>query len=400
MNNSNYNPYRNRPVRKRKLRVTGRFYVFLTCMLVLIVGVVVLVRNNRHQDTRNFIPASRTQTQQVSVVSANPVETGVQSQSVEQSPAETPATGDGPTDIGSMLDEEEIPIQDEEKITSFSANTNLPDTWRNILILGTDTRNMKKITRTDTMIIASINTKTGRIKLVSLMRDMVVPITVKGETKYRKLNSASNYGGAKMTVKVINELFGMNITEYVLVNFQGFQKIIDILGGVDIDITKEEMDSLNENVGENAKAYGYDQQWYLQNKDSLLLKTYGPGTHLTGLQALGYARIRHIDSDYKRTERQRNVLNAILQKVKGGAGFSEYFQLATQIWEFLDTNISIQTAVSLARSVIKNGVSNTEEWRMPGKDTFKSETRNGTSGLYDIDIKENAARLYKFIYEN
>ena len=89
-----------------------------------------------------------------------------------------------------------------------------------------------------------------------------------------------------------------------------------------------------------------------------------------------------------------------MQKVKKDAGISQIMQLATSMWGYLDTNIDVFSAVGIARTVISNGVTNTEEWRMPGSKTAKGESRNGTWAYYDIDFEENASRLYKFIYQS
>jgi LCP family protein required for cell wall assembly len=297
-----------------------------------------------------------------------------------------------------------ISEEDKVKIKDLSVTQGLDPAWYNILLLGSDSRNINNVKRTDTIMIASINANTGRVKLVSIMRDLVVQAETKnGSKKDVKINALVNLGGVNLLMKTINELFGLNITEYALVNFASFQKVVDILGGVEIDITAEEMEQINISLGEMAKAAGYDQDYYLANRDALSLKVYGPKTKLTGIQALGYARIRHVGAgDYQRTERQRNLLDAILRKVQSDAGFVQVSQLAYSMWGELNTNIDITKAIGLGFSVIKNGAVKLDQtWRIPGTSTsFKSEKRASLgSALYDCDFEHNKQILYNFIYE-
>ena len=398
MDNRGYNSNR----RRRKKRITGRFYAFLTIVLVLCVMVGVIVSNRRPAGGGTFTPTALAPTpvpvynNDTPVVAPAPVDTG--------SVGTTQNTG-GVSTIEELIesDNDLAPLagNDMVKVTDYSVTQGLSADWRNILLLGSDTRNLKKVSRTDTMIIASINVNDGRIKLTSIMRDTMVPIPGHGTNK---LNSASYYGGVDLTVKLINELFGMNITEYVLVNFNSFQKVVDILGGIEVDVTEEEMNYINNGMGEMAQVGGYDQDWYVANKDSLLLKTFGTATHLTGIQALGYARIRKIGSDFQRTERQRNVLNAILQKVRNDANAIQFMQIASSMWGYFETNINMMSAVGLATTVIKNGAKEMKEWRLPAKDAFVSETRANSKGtkvsaLYDVNFELCKQNLYKFIYQ-
>ncbi|MDO4546839.1 MAG: LCP family protein [Clostridia bacterium] len=426
--------------RRRRLRVTGRFYAFLTVVVVLCVLVGVMITNRNARPSSTFTPTSNIVqstgvvipsvtlspelSDSVNVVAANPVTTSTTSAStvdgsdgtstaanavttVAQTTTTTTTSATGSVEsIDDLIDANpdlEALVSSETVDTSALAVTEgLPSEWRNILLLGSDTRNLNNVSRTDTIIIASINVNDGRVKLVSIMRDLVVPITQKnGKQRTAKINSASYYGGIELTIKTVNELFGMNITEYVLVNFASFQKVIDILGGVKIDITQAEMEQVNESLGQHARIAGYDQQWYLENKESLMLKTFGPDTLLTGIQALGYARIRHVGAgDYERVNRQRTLLNSVLKGVKDNASAIQIMQIATSMWGEIKTNINMLSAVGIATTVIKNGASQVDmDGRIPGKGTFVSETRNGTSALYDCDFEANKQLLYTFIYE-
>jgi LCP family protein required for cell wall assembly len=279
-------------------------------------------------------------------------------------------------------------------VDNLSVTDGLSPDWHNILLLGSDTRNIKKVSRTDTIIIASINVNDGRIKLTSIMRDTVVPIPGHGD---KKINSASYYGGPELTMKMVNELFKMNITEYVLVNFGSFKEVVDILGGIELDVTKEEMEQVNHSLKEQARLLKLSKETYLAGGYDLT--TYGPDTHMDGLQALGYARIRHIDTDFQRTERQRMVINAAVTKMRGSVSVKQLVQLASSMWQYIDTNVNMMSAIGLATTVLKSGVGKMSTGLMPYTGTFTSESRSGNgSALYDTDFAANAEKLHQFIY--
>lgn len=166
-----------------------------------------------------------------------------------------------------------LTIADIEKLqlADLKERADLPAEWRNILLLGSDSRDMEKISLFDTIIIASINVTTGELKLTSILRDTVVPITGRG---LLRINTAAYYGGPSLMMQVINENFGMNITEYVLVNFAGMAKAIDALGGISLDINQKEMTEINRHMGEIAM-YTMDKADYLKERDGMKLKAPG-----------------------------------------------------------------------------------------------------------------------------
>lgn len=285
-------------------------------------------------------------------------------------------------------------------ITDLSVNENLSEEWFNVLLLGGDTKVLTERGRTDSMIICSINRKTGRVKLTSIMRDTAVQI----DGKTRRINTAYFYGGAKQAMKTVNEYFNMNITNYVYVDFNGFAKIAEELGGVEMDITQSEMESINENVTEHYiimyRQGVMDYDTALAGYESNLLDKYGSKTPLTGEQCLGYARIRKLDSDYARAERQRKVLNALMLKMKG-ADISKIMTTVAKCADSYITNMDIQTIVSVASLVLGNGdMSGVESMRLPVSGTYKEEARNNDAMLYDMDVSANSRELYNFIYNN
>jgi hypothetical protein len=209
--------------RKPKKRITGRFYAFLTVVVVLVIMFSVFLIHNRG--------GSRVTTQNQTQSPAQTAAADDWGDEAGATPAPDATATAGASSLQDLIqnDPDLAPLEGDEKVqvSDLSVKEGLPSEWRNILLLGSDTRNIKKVSRTDTIIIASINTKDGRIKLVSVMRDTIVPIPGHGE---QKINSASYFGGPELTMKVVNECFDLNITEYVLVNFGSFKEVVDILG--------------------------------------------------------------------------------------------------------------------------------------------------------------------------
>ena len=199
-------------------------------------------------------------------------------------------------------------------------------------------------------------------------------------------------------MKTINELLGMNIEKYVMVNFTGFTQICEALGGIEIDITEEEMEQININSW-NQYQIGLNNGWDESNLESTneALTEYGENTHLNGRQALAYARIRKIDSDWERTNRQRKVLVAMMEKLEGTSAM-ELLQLGMTLQQYVETNMTLDEIVSTAERVLNSGLSGAETMVIPVTDTYTQETRNGQSMFYDVDWVTNTRELQNFIY--
>lgn len=271
----------------------------------------------------------------------------------------------------------------------LGANEDLNKEWRNILLIGSDSRNGKSYGRSDALIIASIETKTGEVKLTSLMRDIWLEIPRKGKDK---LNAALAYGGPSLAIKTVNEAFSMNIKEYIFVDFVGFPYIIDKIGGIELNIEKKELRYLNETIDD------LNKKNYPKGTDFSPLEKYGENTRLTGMQALAYARIRHADSDFERTQRQRNVLIAIFKKVKS-KGFSlNLAESAAAILPSVETNMTLSDLIKIGGIIIGSDLDTLKELRIPIDGSYKSGNYNG---VYSIrpDFEKNIAALRKFIYE-
>ena len=203
-----------------------------------------------------------------------------------------------------------VSIAPADNAGEVDVNEDLSGEWVNILLLGADS---DQYGRTDTMIIASVHSGTGEVKLTSLMRDMYVPIEGHGKNK---LNAASHFGtmdangdvqgGITLTLKTINQNFDMNLSKYAMVDFSAFAYIVDKIGGIDVPVTEAEMRSMNQLMQDMRVLY---PDIDLPKND---LTEYGDSIHLDGMQALAFVRIRKLDSDYNRTNRQRTALKAVL----------------------------------------------------------------------------------------
>lgn len=222
----------------------------------------------------------------------------------------------------------------------LSLTNGLPSDKLNVLLLGLDVLDDSS-QRSDTMMIATMDYSS--IKLTSVMRDTLVNIPGHGE---QKINSAYSYGGPEMTMKCVNETFGLNITNYAAVDFTTLVKIVDAVGGIDMEITDAELEQMNKNVGMSAwmfRPLGYDA----------VPMTQSGKVHLNGLFALGYARIRKIDSDYMRTYRQRKVISAVIDKMKSQLWNPiMYAKLWQVLQESVQTNLSIVELISLAEKAM------------------------------------------------
>lgn len=238
-----------------------------------------------------------------------------------------------------------------------------------IALFGTDSRDTGDMSagRSDTIIVASINPKFKTIKLISIPRDTYVSIPGHGKDK---INHAYAYGGEALTIKTINENFGLNITEYATIDFSGLIHIINKIGGIQMNITKAEMEYINSHVHESYKITG---------KTTKQLSTYGNVT-LTGEQALTHSRNRTVGSDFTRAERQREVLEAIMNKF-AKMGSSKILDMSDTILKEIKTNIKVMDYVGLLTDVLMNSRSyfgNITSIQIPSTEYGKGDSSSGT----------------------
>lgn len=267
-----------------------------------------------------------------------------------------------------------------ERGGELSLTDGLPSSPYNVLLLGVDAAGAGG-QRSDTMIIASI--ERGSVKLTSLQRDLWVEIPGHGKGK---LNAAYAYGGPELTMRVINETFDMNLMRYAVVDFTALVRMVDALGGIEVDISEDEMRHINTNVGYSGYVFGPLGYRYEE------LTEFGEDTHLSGLQALGYARIRKLDSDFVRTSRQRTVidemLNALRKRPLRGIGFVRAAVGGVQ------TNLSPVELIALGEKAVLAEAMDT--LRLPLNGSFDDDG----STLKMTDRQRNIDALYEFLYED
>ena len=256
--------------------------------------------------------------------------------------------------------------------------------WWNILLLGCDSYSKNNHTRSDSMIIVSINRERQQVKMTSLMRDTW--IIQPGTSKHRKLTELCAVGGPEMTIQAIEDNFGVEIDDYALISMEGIAEIIDLLGGVDIDVTEAERKALNKGLFDLSSLSGMEK-----------LQESGENVHLNGNQATAFARIRKIDSDYVRTNRQRTVLMAMARKLKDGASAGTLLTIVNVLLNYVETDLSISDILEIGTVGLDMDLSTVEELRLPADGTFESGMY-GNVWCIKPNFEKNAALLQEFIY--
>jgi len=257
----------------------------------------------------------------------------------------------------------------------------------NILLIGCDARSRTGPSRSDSMIIMSINRKKGTLVMTSLMRDIYLRIPGR---QNNRLNAAYAFGGPKLLLETIKENFQIDIAKYISVNFFSFVDIIDELGGVTVDLSDAECRSMNGYIHEINDLEGWPVE------DGKLYEG-GKGIHLNGKQALAYSRVRYVgNADFERTERQRIVMDEVIKKLKS-MSVAELYGILEKFLPMVTTNLTKGELFSLLLSApaIKNYP--VSESRIPAGGTYKYMTIRKMSVL-GIDFEENTRLIHSRIY--
>ncbi len=255
---------------------------------------------------------------------------------------------------------------------------------KNIALFGIDSAD--GVGRSDSMMIATVDPVHDKLKITSLMRDSYVNIEGYG---YDKLNHAYAFGGPELSIKTINQTFGLNIEDFVTVDFASLPRIIDILGGLELDITSEELEYIN----------GYIDD--INSKDG----TYSP--HITyagpqlvdGVQALAYSRIRYTTGgDYERTRRHRTVLEGLFNKALTVSP-TQYPTIINEILPYVKTNLGATDILSLATKVATMGGGTLEQDRFPRDGYGQGEM---IDGVYYLVFDEAATKqqIMDYIFDD
>ena len=252
----------------------------------------------------------------------------------------------------------------------------------NIALFGVDSLSGEG-GRSDSIMVATVDPVHKKLKITSIMRDSYVYIDGYGQDK---INHAYAYGGPELAIKTINENFGLNIENYATVDFSSLPVIIDLLGGIDIEITSDEIEYINDYINSLNSLEGTSSA-----------NIYSPGVqHLDGIQALAYSRIRYTaGGDYERTQRHRTVLDALFDKVLSSP-VTSYPALLNDLLPYVETSLSTTEILSLATEVASIG-NNLEQDRFPRDGYAEGANIDGIYYLtFDVETAKQQMRDYIF----
>lgn len=269
---------------------------------------------------------------------------------------------------------------------------------QNIMVFGEDNHEEGFHGRSDAMILITIDNNNKKLKQTSFLRDLYLYIPGHGEDK---LNAAYAYGGPALAVETIEYNFHVKIDDYIIIDFNSFTDIVDSLGGLDIDLTHEEVEyidwqSYRNKQTDNEKELNADNYSYELNDDG----DYVSKVHLNGRQALWYARNRDsAGSDFDRAWRQRMVIDTVLTKIKN----SDPFRMAAvgiSASPYITTNMSALTLCGKSASLLGALSMEREQYRVPQRDNYYDEwTENAGLALVIADEEKAVTELHEFIFE-
>lgn len=273
---------------------------------------------------------------------------------------------------------EQIPVEVREKMEKGF--------WT-VAVFGVDSRDnsLGKGNQSDVIMIANLNRNTGEIKLVSVFRDTY--LNVNDKNTYNKINAAYASGGPEAAVKALNKNLDLNITHYATFNWKAVATVINILGGVEIDISPAEFHYINAFITETVKGTGIG---------STQLKS--AGVHnLDGVQAVAYGRLRLMDSDYARTERQRIVISKAFEKVKT-AKLSTLNDVVGHVFEMSATNIGFEDLAGLVKDVAKYHLGETTGFPAARGEARIKIGNDKLSCVIPQTLESNVISLHNFLF--
>lgn len=269
---------------------------------------------------------------------------------------------------------EDLSVETQQKLEGY---------W-NIAVFGIDSRSSKAVEgNSDVIMIASINKDTGEIRLVSVFRDTYLKVS---DNSYNKINSAYAVGGPQQAVKALNQNLDLDITDYVTFNWKAVATGINILGGVDIELSKAELHYINSYITETVKSTGIG---------SVQIK--GTGMHhLDGVQAVAYARLRYMDNDFARTERQRKVVTQAFEKAKK-TDLNTLNGLLGNMLAMVATNLTWQDGL--------DAIANVNKYHLGENGGFpfaRGDANMGKKGACVIPqtLESNVKELHKFLFDD
>lgn len=282
------------------------------------------------------------------------------------------------------LDTQEIPKEDIVINEGVEQLASLGEGYLNVALFGVDSRegDLEKNTRTDCIIVASLNKETKEIKMASVYRDTLLDLS---EGTLQKCNAAYSFGGPKQAINMLNMNLDLDIQNYVTVDFGVVAEVVDLLGGLDIEIKEEEVEPLNKFVYETGQVAGKEAHF-----------VGGSGVqHLDGVQATTYARIRSTaGGDFTRTERQRLVIEKIVEKLMK-SDLSTINKIIDKVFPTISTNFTMTEILSYAKYF--------NQYKLGENTGFPIDKATDTvSGLGSIvipvSLEDNVKKLHEFLF--
>ena len=273
--------------------------------------------------------------------------------------------------------------------TGDAVNWGMGD-YKNVALFGVDAGG----TRSDTIIIASINNKTNEVKMCSVYRDTYLNINSMADPNYTKANAAYAKGGPEQAIRMLNMNLDMNVDDFITVDFDALEDIIDDLGGVEINVQPEEVDYINDYQFSIVMDLGGPKEGKITNPRNFIAVT-EPGLQtLNGLQATAYCRIRYTaGSDFRRTERQREVITQIVQKAKG-ASLTQLNKILDDVLPKITTSFSAAEFAAYASKVGSYTIGETKGF------PFENVTGKigGQSMVVPVTLSSNVNEMHTFFF--
>lgn len=258
------------------------------------------------------------------------------------------------------------------------------DYIQNILLIGSDTRRSGAAGNSDSMILISINHHTKKIHLISLMRAMYVRIPKSTGAQWGMLNAAVPWGGPELLAKTIENNFRVKVDDYALVDFSGFSRLVDLAGGLDLTLSAAEAA-------------------YLTHDRECSGSFQAGQAHLNGSQALSYARMRHTDNDFKRTGRQRTVIELLLKKAFS-MNLSQLHSFASELLPLINTSLSQGEILSMVGMVADLSSYEIDQMMLPVENesgqTYEGMMYVNGMEVYQVNYYTNVTALRNLILDD
>ncbi|SHJ31599.1 transcriptional attenuator, LytR family [Clostridium cavendishii DSM 21758] len=272
--------------------------------------------------------------------------------------------------------------KEEKDLNKYNDNIEVEKDCKNVLLLGVDSREDDfSDSRTDSIIIATVDPNGNTVKLTSVMRDTMVEVPGKG---YYKINSAYSLGGVELLKRTLKYNFNINIDTYMIIDFRGFQEAIDVLGGIEVEVKDYEVKEINKYIEE----VNLDKSTFIAE----------PGIQkLNGQQALSYSRIRKVgNGDFERMDRQKRVVGLVLDKAKK-MNVSEYPELMAKMYPFIRSDMQSAYILKMANTIYKMQGMELKNFRIP-LDNTGIITFVDSQWVVIPKLKETTKELMKFMY--